>query len=251
MRAGRRPLVAYLALTAGLWIIIAFPTFLAAARATSFIDDIRFTRIEYRSARYEDGRALTQADVGPHFDTVQCDISETQRGVPCPFEQDRSGYLPAGTPIYTVSGYRPDFRLAAVLRDRIVLYQVWANPRAKTGQDLFDISGKVSTVQIRREDSRTREAVRAFFHPQNRIEITAPSEVDALVELVLKSPVGQPGHPDYKDTVFRYWITFHLWDGTALGGAYFPSAGRFRGGLVLPPEFRQAIEQRFATQDQQ
>lgn len=225
-------------------LTIAAPT----ASARSFDDVLRFNGIQYRATRHEGGRPLTAADLGRHFDTMKCDSRESPGGVVCP--DDGSALLPPGTPVHTVEGYRPEFRLAVQQDGEVRLYQVVNNPRAKKGADLFDIAGRVASVEVRREDTRTLHSVRMIMHPQNRRTLVDPPEVDALVGVVLRAAVDHRLQMEWQDRNFRYWITFHLRDGTALGGAYFPSNGWFRGGVVLAPEFRQAIEDLFAFRDQ-
>jgi hypothetical protein len=111
------------------------------ADAQIILDFISFDGIDYLRWAEEPGRALTQEDLGAEFAVVGCSFAEDRRG--CPFGLDAAAaFMPAGTKIYTVRGYATEFRLAAVWRDRIFLYQSWRNPRARTGGKLYDIAGK-------------------------------------------------------------------------------------------------------------
>jgi hypothetical protein len=202
------------------------------AGAQTLLDYITFDGIDYIRWAEEPGRALTRADLGSEFAVIECSFGETLVG--CPYGSDAgAAFLPTGTVIHAVRGHPTHFRLAAVWQDRIFLYQVWRNPRAKTGGALYALAGKVTTVDVQRgEPPRGTAGAPAT--------IAAPADVAALVEMVVRGtmrrPLPQPaGAP-------RYWLTFWLTDGTTLGRPYYPESGELMGGLVLPAEFRAMVE---------
>ncbi len=53
-----------------------------------------------------------------------------------------AAYLPVGTKVFAMKGYKPDFRLIADGR----IYQAVRNPNAKMVEDILDISGKVKAI---------------------------------------------------------------------------------------------------------
>jgi YD repeat-containing protein len=59
-----------------------------------------------------------------------------------------AAFLDPGTPLHAVRGYRTSFRLAAHRDGRLVLYEVFENPQARTWGDLLDLDGKVARVAI-------------------------------------------------------------------------------------------------------
>ena len=61
-------------------------------------------------------------------------------------------FLNPGTPVYTVKGYSPKFRLATLEQGRPTLYEADTNPLARTGEDLLDIRGKVTAIDILNDD---------------------------------------------------------------------------------------------------
>lgn len=207
------------------------------ADASSILDYVTFDGIDYIRWAEEPGRALTSADLALEFATVECAFGDGAR--PCPYGLDAAAaFLPAGTRMHAVRGHATSFRLAAVWNDRIFLYQAWRNARAKVGADLFDIAGKVQAVDVQRG---------GLTLPVERQPVTigARADVEALVEMIRRSPVRRPqahaaGEP-------RYWLTLWLSDGTTLGRAYFVDTGELMGGLVLPPEFRAVLE-RYLTE---
>jgi hypothetical protein len=216
-------------------ILLALAVTLAAAApapASPILDYVTFDGIDYLRWPDEPGRVLTRADLGIEFATVECSFGEDLRG--CPFGLDASAaFLPAGTRVYAVRGHATHFRLAAVWRDRIFLYQAWRNPRAKAGGDLWAIAGKVRAIDVRRgppagETGRMPAA------------ITSPRDVEALVEMIVRAPTRRPRAHAFGDA--RWWLTFWLTDGTAMDRPYFPDAAELLGGVVVPGEFRDVVE---------
>ena len=50
--------------------------------------------------------------------------------------------------MHAVNGYRPSFRLAARREGRLLLFEAFDNPRARTWGDLLDLDGKVARITI-------------------------------------------------------------------------------------------------------
>jgi len=213
----------------------------AAAQAgspstASLLDFVTFDRIDYIRFADEPGRALTRDDLGIEFATVACSIGEDNRN--CSYGLDGgAAFLPAGTRVYAVRGYATEFRLAAVWRDHIYLYQAWRNPRARVGGALFDIAGKVRAIEVSRGEP-TPEA------PGKPARIAAREDVDALVGMIVRGTTRRPlahavGEP-------RYWLTFWLADGTTLGRSYFPETDELMGGVIVAGEFRALLDRYLA-----
>jgi hypothetical protein len=202
----------------------------------SLLDFVTFDQIDYIRFADEPGRALTRADLGVEFATVACSIGEDNRN--CSYGLDGgAAFLPAGTRMYAVRGYATEFRLAAVWRDRIYLYQAWRNPRARVGGALFDIAGKVRTIEVWRGEPTPGA-------PDKPALIVAREDVDALVDIIVRGTTRRPlahaaGEP-------RYWLTFWLADGTTLGRAYFPETSELMGGVIVAGELRAVLDRYLA-----
>jgi len=187
----------------------------ATAGATTLLDYITFDGIDYiRWTTDEPGRPLTRADLGPEFAVVECSFGEDTR-------------------VYAVQGYPTNFRLAAVWRDRIFLYQAWRNPRAKVGADLYDIVGKVRAIDVRPGEPPQAAAT-------TPTAITSSDDVAALVEMITTGAVRKPqvhavGEP-------RYLVTLWLFDGTTLGRVYFRETSELMGGVAVPAAFARILE---------
>ena len=213
-------------------LIVALLALVGPADGQTLLDFVTFDAIHYIRWAEEPGRALTQSDLGPEFATVGCSISDDRRN--CSFGLDAAAaFMPAGTRMYTVRGHPSEFRLAAVWRDRIFLYQAWQNSRARVGGDLLAVAGKVTAIDVQRGEPATVAA-------RTPIAITASSDVTALVDMVVRGTVRRPRpHPMSEP---RYWLTFWLTDGTTLGRPYFVETSELMGGVVLPDEFRRILE---------
>lgn len=204
------------------------------AAAYTVLDFVIFGGIEYLGSIDEPGRPLTRDDLGPEFAVVTCGIAEDPR---CPYGDDASaGLLPSRTRMYTVRGYKPEFRLAAVAGKQILLYQAWRSPRAKVGGDLYDIVGKVRAIDVRRDGGDVNAGRVAVM-------IRGAPDVDAIARMIVAAPVGAAQRREARAP--RYWLTFWLTDGTTLGRAYFPETGQLTGGVTLPPEFRAIVDRSF------
>jgi hypothetical protein len=201
------------------------------AQAQGILDFITFDHVHYLRWAEEPGRALTRADLGMEFATVECSYGEDRVG--CAFGRDAAAaFMPAGTRVYAVRGYRTEFRLAAVVDERVFLYQVWRNPRARVGGDLFDIAGKVRAIDVQRgEPTPARPGQPARV---------APNDAVTLVDMILRGRLRAPRAYTFGEP--RYWLTIWLADGTTLGRPYFTGSSELMDGLIVPAEFGSILE---------
>jgi hypothetical protein len=208
-------------------------TSLDRAGATTLLDYVTFDGIDYiRWTTDEPGRPLTRADLGPEFAVIECSFGEDTRG--CPYGVDASAaFLPSGTRVYAVQGYPTNFRLAAIWKDRIFLYQAWRNPRAKVGADLYDLVGKVRAIDVQRGEPPQAMATKPAA-------ITSSQDVTALVEMIATGVVRAPRVHAIAEP--RYLVTLWLADGTTLGRVYFRETSELMGGVALPGEFARILE---------
>jgi len=213
---------------------LALGVLVVGAGVSTTLDYVTFDRIDYIQWADEPGRPLTRADLGIEFATVGCSIGQDVRG--CPYGIDAgAAFIPAGTRMYAVRGYATEFRLAAVVGARVLLYQAWLNPRAKVGGDLFDIAGRVRAIDVQRGDPSPYT---------RRVSIKSPRDVEALVDMIVHAPMRRPSvHPAAEP---YYWITIWLTDGTTLGRPYFADTSELMGGVPVPAEFRAILDRYLA-----
>jgi len=221
-----RPILRRLALAG------AIVTLAIRADAQSILDFVTFDGIDYIRWAEEPGRALAAVDLGGEFAVVGCSFAEDRRG--CPYGTDAAAaFMPTGTPIHAVRGYSTDFRLAAVWKSKVFLYQAWRNPRAKVGGDLYDIAGKVRAIDVQRGEP-------TWAVPGAPVRVTSARDADALVTMILRGAVVQPRAHAFGEP--RYWLTFWLADGTTLGRPYFVETRELMGGVIAPEDFARIIE---------
>ncbi len=193
-----------------------------------YVDALYFGGIEYMASYFNTRDTF---EVGPEFGRVKYQESgyEVSPGWQC--LEGVAAAIEPNTPVYSVKGYSPQFRLAVRSNEGLKLYEMFTRPGAKTGSDLWDIGGKTQYIGINtKEDGKT--------------EITSIKEVaqvDRLVDAVLKAPITVTPGTTY---MLRYFIAFHLKDGTVTQLAY-TDAGELRSGsgVKLPQEVNKTIEE--------
>jgi hypothetical protein len=210
---------------------LARPALGAASSPPALFDFVTFDGIDYIRWADEPGRALAPSDLGVEFATVGCSFGEDLRG--CPYGTDAgAAFMPAGTRMYAVRGYATEFRLAAVWKDRIFLYQAWRNPRAKVGGELFDLAGKVCAIEVEPDEANPGK--------RRHATVSAPRDVEALVDMIVRAGTRRPLAHGVGE--MRYWLTFWFADGTTLGRPYFPETSELMGGVVVGGEFIRLLE---------
>ena len=217
--------------TAGLVVALTVLAPAGQAVAQTILDFMTFDDVHYLRWAEEPGRTLTREDLGIEFATVECSNSEDRAG--CAFGRDAAAaFMPAGTRVYAVRGYRTEFRLAAVVRERVFLYQVWRNARAKVGGELFDIAGKVRAIDVQRGEPTPAA-------PGKPARVAA-KDAETLVDMIVRGRLRPPRAYVYGEP--RYWLTFWFTDGTSLGRPYFTETSELMDGLLLPAEFARILE---------
>jgi len=96
------------------------------------------------------GTALTQAELGPVFDTIN---AEVQGCTPLPTQGNFSSFLAVGTKLYTIKGYQPSFRLAVKQatpgqNQPISLLEAVSNPYASKGSEVMQLDHKVTSILL-------------------------------------------------------------------------------------------------------
>ena len=178
----------------------------------------------------DSGNQLTQDSLGPQFTTVQFTVSENVSVPNYTLKDGDAAFLPANTPVYSVQGYRPEFRLAVRREGTIVLYEADTNPQAKRGADFLDLADKVQSIRVNSAvDGITELAA-----------ITDTQQVEALVEMVLQAAVDS-SHDTASGREYLI-IVFHLLDGTTVARTYFHDTGELHRGIMLPQAFADRIE---------
>ena len=164
---------------------------------------------------------LTKEHLGPELYRIAF-RGDGYVGINYRYQDGDSTYLNPGTLIYAVKGYSPEFRLATLQDGETTLFEADTNPAAKIGEDLLDIRGKVTAIDILSpKDARTVLGT-----------IDDERVVKRFVETVLGSPVDQEsrdrGRPPYS-------VGFRLADGTSVVRSFWLESGELWRGIMTDP----------------
>jgi hypothetical protein len=147
-------------------------------------------------------------------------------------QEGETMFLPAGTPVYEMRGYAPTFRLAAKgtgAGSGLWVYEAATSPDAQVGEDLLDIRGKVTSIDIlAAQDRRDPLAI-----------IDDPALIEELVGLVLDAPVN---HDDFDNEGKRYFLAFRLADGTASVRPLYVDEARL-SSIVAPERVLEIVQE--------
>ena len=184
-------------------------------------------------ATREGDRDLTAEDLGPEFYRIAF-RGDGYVGAAYRYQDGDSTYLNPGTPVYAVKGYSPEFRLATLEEGRVRLFESDTNPLARTGEDLLDIRGKVKAVDVLSTKSSIKVLGTKAEDGEDLVlgTINEVRAIERFVEMVLDSPVDQ-GNRDREGP--RYFLSFHLADGTSVGRTLWLESGELSRGIMTDP----------------
>ena len=172
-------------------------------------------------------RDLTAEDLGPELYRVAFRTSG-YTGASYHARDGDSTHLDPGTPVHAVKGYSPEFRLGTLEQDGPGLYEADTNPSAKTGEDLLDIRGRVTAIDILNDDRDL--TVLATIEEETTIQ--------RFVETMLGAPVDQLNR-DHDGP--RYFLGIRLADGTAVVRAFWLNTGELSRGIMGGPEVASIV----------
>jgi hypothetical protein len=98
-----------------------------------WVDFIKFKGITYIH-QYENV-FLKESDLSPYSE-IKFKIDGNVNSPDYKSREGDAAYLQTGTPVYSLSGYSPDFRLAVRQDGKLLIYEADTNPQAKNGSDL-------------------------------------------------------------------------------------------------------------------
>ena len=192
---------------------------------------VKFGGIEYqhRGEPMTPGgeRALTMEDLGPVLYRVAF-RGDGYVGSDYHYRDGDATFLDPGTPVHGVKGYVHEFRLATSVDGRVALLEADTNPLAKSGEDLLDIRGKATTIDILSEEDGT--TVLSTFDEEH--------DVERMVKTVLASPVDQL-NLDHEGA--RYFLGFRLDDGTSVVRPFWLESGEIGRGIMTDPNVTLSV----------
>jgi hypothetical protein len=179
---------------------------------------------------------LDPGSLGPEFRQVSFKMSGSDVGCNYRPTDGHSAELDVGTPLYEVKGYRPEFLLAAIEQDGVVLYQAHYVRSASHGGDLLDIGGKVASIRVMSSSSVEEDATELAL-------IDEPGAVTLITDLILDSPVDYEAERGVEDPIV---VEFHLVDGLVIRRVYYAGSGVLSSGIVLSQPARDALSGRIS-----
>lgn len=178
---------------------------------------------------------VPESVLGEVVATVQCRIADTVGNPEFRPREGDAAYLPAGTELRAVEGYRTDFRLAAWEEGAWRIYETSELPDAEIGEDLLDIRGKVQTIHLV-EGERGEGILRSVEDPRT---------VERVVDAVLEAPVlTDDTRFDRMGNEAPLFVRFDLSDGTAVQRAWHVDSGVLAGQLDVPRALIEALQPR-------
>ena len=182
---------------------------------------IQFGSIQYVAIWGDGEGGLTADDLGPELYRIAFK-GDDHVGADYRYQDGDATYLSPGTPVHMVKGYAPEFRLGTLVAGRVTLFEADTNPLAKTGEDLLDIRGTVTAIDILSEEDA--ETVLGTINGERPVE--------RFAELVLQSPVDQEWW-DHDGP--RYFVGFRLADGTSVMRSFWLESGELSRGIMTDP----------------
>lgn len=137
-----------------------------------------------------------------------------------------AAFLPVGTVIYALEGYRSDFRVVADHK----IYEVEENPNAATLRDLLDIEGKVDKVSL--ESGMDGSHIGDF---------SEEASAEMISELLPLENVGYKTVYDKTKHEYGVFMRVHLHDGTSFRMIYYPKGNAFSAGAFGNERLQEII----------
>lgn len=178
------------------------------------------------------GSALTPAELGPVFDT----INTAAGGCSQPTQGNFSTFLPVGTTLYTLKGYLPSFRLAVKQgtpgqNKPISLLEALFNPHASKGSKLMQLDHVTSILLYSQSSSSSSPTTPPLA------TVRSPKQVTELVALFDQAPVRATSDTGSKSDV----LVFRFSDGTLSSLVYDSTTGWTNRNVILPSTFASLL----------
>lgn len=213
---GRRLVITGVALST--LLIGGFPR---AASGTSCASSVTIGAVEYLG-HYPGTTPFPEALVGEPIGPAPRHPQGTCNLGACTFPDE-------GSQLRRAVGYEPFFRVIGSIASHWMLFEVYRNPTATHGSDIYDIRGKVRSIEVVRESRG----------PKGRIE--RPDDVVRFVDLLLAAPVVHAPRSTLQ-AIWTYSVTIEMQDGTATSLSYESSPiGRMSFDLAPGDAFEQLL----------
>lgn len=178
-----------------------------------WVDFLMINNIKYYQ-NYDGTKAVTGEQLGDKVGEISYMLSDHA----CTDHVEKNGdaaFLPIGTIVYELQGYKSEFRVVANNK----IYEVKENSNAATMGELLDIDGRVEKISL--ESAEDGSAIGDF---------SKEASLEFIQELLTLPNVGF--NAVYKKIKHEagIFLRVHLQDGTSFRMVYYPKANGFTAG---------------------
>jgi hypothetical protein len=206
----------------------------ADATGNAAIERVDFVRVRGRMYLWSGeatGSTVPAGSTGRVDSHVLCRIADVVSNPDYRGQDGDAAYLPAGTELRRFGTADPRLRLAAGVDGVWRVYEVQDVASARTGADLLDLGGGVTSIDLLDGETGTRVLA----------TVDDPETVGRVVDAVLAAKV-QASPSDVLDA--PELVAFHLVDGTTVRRPWFRAPGVLASSVQAPPELAEAFPSR-------
>jgi len=191
----------------------------------SWVDVLMINDIKYEG----DDEGLPQGETlekGKQIGEVKYRLA----GNACSNHQLKNGdaaFLSAGTEIYELIGYHPDFRVVADNK----VYQVTQNKKAKFIFELLDIEGKVAKLNLE-----------STYDGRHLSDFTEQETADFMEELLAQEYIGIDQVYKNIKSDNRVFLRIHLKDGSSFRIVYWINENALNFGALGTEKMREIVK---------
>jgi hypothetical protein len=169
--------------------------------------------------------------LGEVVSTVRCKIADHVGNPEYVIRDGDAAFLPVGTELREVIGYRTDFRLAAHEDGKWRVYESYHRDDIRTGEDMLDLRDKVTAIHL----------VEGYYGRDIEKTIDDPAEVTKIVNAVLDAPAIPEAERDQASSEEPVFVRFDLVDGTSVQRAWHVDSEVFALDFRAPAELTDAL----------
>lgn len=189
-----------------------------------WVDLLKINNITYYQ-NHEGTKAVTAEQLGEKVGKISYMLNDHA----CTNHVSKNGdaaFLPIGTVVYALKGYKSDFRVVANNK----IYEVNENPNAATLGDLMDIKGKVKIVSL--ESGQDGSRIGNF---------SQDASTNFITELLPLAYVGFDAVYEKTKHEAGVFLRVHLQDGTSFRMVFYPKANGFTAGAFGTEKLKELI----------
>lgn len=178
-----------------------------------WVDFLMINNIKFYQ-NYDGTKAVTEEQLGDQVGEVSYMLNDNA----CMDHVEKNGdaaFLPIGTVVYALEGYKSEFRVVANHK----IYEVKENSNAATMGELLDIDGKVEKISL--ESAEDGSPIGDF---------SKEVSLEFVRELLTLPNVGFNAVYEKTKNQAGIFLRVHLQDGTSFRMVYYPKANGFTAG---------------------